>query len=453
MRNHLATGLLLIGLVGCASAPRPSLPTHTAPDLRADLEQLADMMERDLDRTESASSHGRAESDVDALLSVEIPSHVSVEKAVRYFSTGLKNSIQTSLTRSARYKLLIDRILDEHGVPRAFAYLPVIESGYATTLTSRAGARGMWQFMPATAREYGLRVDWWVDERNDVEKSTRAAARYLRDLHRMFNDWPLVLAAYNAGPGRVRRTLADERASTFWELLDKSALPKETRGYVPTFFATVSIAGDPERFGFKLQPAIADTDRNWDEVELAGPLSMEFLAEITGSSESDLRERNASFHRGIIPPGVQRVKVPAQSVAALRPRARTLHEEDAIVPVATHKLSDPRSLEQLCRSINVPVDEVLSMNGTRADRLAAGQTLYLPVRQTQLSDLLTHRETVRASTYTVARGDTLYSIARRHSLTVEQVREINGLDEQSVLQPGQELIVAAGSTSTAGGGR
>ena len=168
------------------------------------------------------------------------------------FSSTLKSDIQTYLTRSARYKKMIERTLTEAGLPKGLAYLPVIESGYSMTMTSRAGARGMWQFMSDTAREYGLRVDWWVDERADPERSTRAAATYLRDLYRQFNDWPLALAAYNAGPGRIRRAMESTGATTFWELLDEAAVPKETRGYVPTFFATLTIASDPTTYGFRL---------------------------------------------------------------------------------------------------------------------------------------------------------------------------------------------------------
>ena len=190
--------------------------------------------------------------DVEAAVSMPIPEHPTIRGALQYFTTDLKPSIQESLIRSAKYKKLIDKALDDYKLPRGLAYLPVIESAYVPTLTSRAGAHGIWQFMPETAREYGLRVDWWVDERADPERSTRAAAAYLKDLYRQFNDWPLALAAYNAGPGRIRRAMASTGAATFWELLDAGAVPKETRGYVPTFFATLTIASDPATYGFRL---------------------------------------------------------------------------------------------------------------------------------------------------------------------------------------------------------
>src|SRR5256885_9003709 len=199
--------------------------------------------------------------DVEAAASIPIPEHKTIRGALAYFTTDLKPSIQESLLRSAKYKKLIDAALAEAKLPKGLAYLPVIESAYVPTLTSRAGAHGIWQFMPDTAREYGLRVDWWVDERADPERSTRAAVAYLRDLYRQFNDWPLTLAAYNAGPGRIHRAMQSSGSVTFWDLLENEAVPKETRGYVPTFFATLTIASDPTTYGFHLGQPI-DFDRS-----------------------------------------------------------------------------------------------------------------------------------------------------------------------------------------------
>jgi membrane-bound lytic murein transglycosylase D len=202
----------------------------------------------------------------------------------------MKDSIQTSLLRSGKYKNLIDKALDEHKLPKGLAYLPVIESAYLPTLTSRAGAYGIWQFMPDTAREYGLRVDWWVDERADPERSTRAAVAYLKDLHGMFDDWSLALAAYNCGPGRVKRTLNESGASSFWELLDNGYLPKETRGYVPTFYATLLIASDPETYGFVLSGDEGSFDGTL--VFVRGPFSLAYIAEAIGVDEDLLKDMN-----------------------------------------------------------------------------------------------------------------------------------------------------------------
>lgn len=454
MQKSLSIGLLLLLTAACTTVSTEPARVATAPEIERELAALRDVMMRDLEAAsrENGVTRTAPASDIDAISSIEIPQHPSVDGAIRYFSTGLKRTIQTSLTRSARYKRNIDRILDEHGIPRAFAYLPVIESGYRTGLTSSAGARGMWQFMPATAREYGLRVDWWVDERIDIEKSTYAAARYLRDLHRMFSDWPLVLAAYNAGPGRVRRTLAEHEASSFWQLLEKSALPKETRGYVPTFFATVAIAGDPERFGFELQSPLEESAGEWDTVEVRGPVSLEFLGRLCGAPLDRLKAENAVYHRGVVPPGRNNVRVPRVAVPRIRQLAESLHSEDPIVEVSSYTLRAGESLTDLSRSLGVRIEDVLAMNDSRTDRFRAGDNVYLPVRRALLAEKLVEpRESPAADLYVVATGDTLYSIARRHGLSLEQLRRINDLGSDAVIQPGQSIRVAASAGAMAGG--
>jgi len=383
--------------------------------------------------------------DVEAVVSMPIPEHETIRGALQYFTTDLKPSIQESLIRSAKYKNLIDKALDENKLPRGLAYLPVIESAYVPTLTSRAGAHGIWQFMPETAREYGLRVDWWVDERADPERSTRAAATYLRDLYRQFNDWPLALAAYNAGPGRIRRAMESTGASTFWELLDAEAVPKETRGYVPTFFATLTIASDPVTYGFRLGSP-ADLDRQ--QVEVEGPLSLRYLATIANVDERLLRDLNPALRQGVVPPGKTTLHVPSKAAAAVSARATTLKNEDANIAVCSYTLPDGQSLSRLARSIGTDVDTLLAMNNLRsADDIGGGDSIYLPVRARELGSLLAHNDTY----YAVKKGDTFFSIAKSHHLSVEELLAINELDSDHKLHPGEKLRVTAPHALSAAG--
>jgi len=325
-----------------------------------------------------------------------IPDERAVRSAVTLFTTQLRGDIQAYLTRSAKYKKMIDKVLVENGLPKGLAYLPVIESGYSTTMTSRAGARGVWQFMGETAREYGLRVDWWVDERCDPERSTRAAAQYLKDLYREFNDWPLVLAAYNAGPGRIRRAVANSGASSFW-LLDE--LPKETRGYVPTFYATLLIASDPANYGFQLSDPI---DSDVKRVAIEGPVSLRFLAEAIHFDEGTLRNLNPMLRRGVVPPGMAEVRVPARLVDVIQARAKLLRNDDPHVAVCTYTVRDRDTLKRLAKAIGTTPQTILAMNGIR--RLHRGESIYLPVRATELSNLLSGRRKPRPGEHTLTGG-------------------------------------------------
>ncbi|HEX6178438.1 MAG TPA: LysM peptidoglycan-binding domain-containing protein [Thermoanaerobaculia bacterium] len=409
---------------------------------RSDLEDAyAAILERE------SNDAPRQEADVQALASMPIPQHRTVDGALNYFTTTLKNSIQTSLFRSARYRAMIDRALDEHSLPRALAWLPVIESAYLPTLTSRVGAHGIWQFMPETARDYGLRVDWWIDERADPEASTRAAAAFLADLYRQFEDWPLALAAYNCGAGRVRRALERTGATTFWELLEMNALPKETRGYVPTFFATILIVSDPETHGFRLTEPEGDESR---EVTIDGPLSLAYLAEATGVDEKQLRDANPALHRGLVPPGRAKIRVPSHAAAQIASVASTLRREDEKIEVASFTIRKGDTLAKLAKKLGTTPSTIAAMNDLSPKAaLRPGRSIYLPVQARRLGILLRHSDD-REIFYAVRKGDTLYSIAKQYKLTVNDLRELNDLRKDSILKVGQKLRVSPPRGLTAG---
>jgi membrane-bound lytic murein transglycosylase D len=420
-------------------SPRSSDAAH----LRAELEQAFDEIV-----AREGTPVPAPQVDVEAAASIPIPEHRTINGAVNLFTTRMRDDIQTSLLRSARYKKMIEAALAEYRLPKGLAYLPVIESAYMPALTSRAGAHGIWQFMPETAREYGLRVDWWVDERADPEKSAHAAAAYLNDLYREFNDWSLVLAAYNAGPGRVRRAMTSTGATTFWELLEWGAVPKETRGYVPTFYATLLIATDPDTYGFRLS-----TPEEIDEKQIVveGPLSLAYLAEVAGLDRDLLREMNPALRRDLLPPGRNAVHLPARAAQTVAPRAAMLKREDANVAVCTFTLRERDTLKRLAHAIGTSTATIMAMNSLQsAHAVGEGDSIYLPVRARELGARLAHYHDAGVY-YKVRKGDTFYSIAKKHGLSVEDLRELNDLTSRAKLRPGQRLRVAPPRAVTAGG--
>jgi membrane-bound lytic murein transglycosylase D len=451
MKGRAVVLLVAIYAVACATSTPPKSVVIPASKPSAAAKLQADDYRRALEAAynEIVAREGKPvaapNAAIEATVSIPIPDHPTVHGALQYFTTDLKPSIQESLTRSGKYKKLIDKALDDYKLPRGLAYLPVIESAYVPSVTSHSGAHGIWQFMPETARDYGLRVDWWVDERADPERSTHAAAAYLRDLYRQFNDWPLALAAYNAGPGRIRRAMQSTGATTFWQLLENEAVPKETRGYVPTFFATLMIATDPASYGFRLGTP-ADFDPT--SVEMEGPLSLQYLASVVNVAESQLRELNPALRHGIVPPGKATVRMPAGAAVIAAARATTLKNEDANVAICAYKLHEGESLQRLARTLGSDVDTLVAMNNLTSPAAAAeGDSIYLPVRARELGSLLAQSE----SYYAVRKGDTLYSIARSHGLTVDDLLSLNELDGDHKLHPGERLRITAPRALSAGG--
>lgn len=456
-RRLTIAGLSLL-LAACASnstspaarpAPAPVAAAVPPATLHADVDAFTEALEQVreyIERHEAESAAGLI-ADYEAATSIEIPDHPSVFGALNLFSTDLKPKIQASLDRSTRYRAMIDSILDEHELPRALAYLPVIESGYITSNVSRVGAYGMWQFMPGTAREYGLRVDWWVDERADPERSTRAAARYLKDLHAKFEDWPLALASYNAGPGRVSRTLAAHDADDFWELSGKAALPRETRGYVPTFFATLMIVSEPEAHGFLLcEPEHVVDDSA--EIAIPGPVSLKFIAETAGIDERLLRELNPMLRRGVTPPGTINIRVPKQSARRLADSTASLRGDDPYLPVARYTVRKGDNLKSLARKLGAESRTISAMNGGLS-KLRSGTTIWVPVSHTELSASLAQKP--KSKYHTVRKGETLFAIAKKHGLSVDELRSMNNLSRKAVIKAGQKLRVSSSHPVTAGG--
>ncbi len=222
------------------------------------------------------------------LVSYDIPMDMNarVLSIVEMFQTQKREWFQEALDRGALYVPLFHRVLEEEGLPKDLIYLSMIESAFKPRAVSRAGARGLWQFITGTGKLYGLRQDYWVDDRFDPEKATRAAARHLKDLYDEFGDWYLAMAAYNAGPRRIERAIQRSGNRDFWTLAQKRHLPRETRSYVPLILAATLIGKNPEAYGF-IRPTAAELE--FDVVELDAPIDLETAAKSAGTSVDEMK--------------------------------------------------------------------------------------------------------------------------------------------------------------------
>jgi membrane-bound lytic murein transglycosylase D len=233
--------------------------------------------------------------------------HPRVERLVARFQTAGRSSLSSALSRSGRYVPRIARILRQRGLPQELAYLPLIESGFRPLAVSPAGAVGPWQLIADTGRRYGLRIDRYVDERRDPVKSTQAAAKYLKELHAMFGNWHLALAAYNTGEQNIARILEAGWAEDFWQMRRRGYLSAETADFVPQFLAALRIAETPEMYGFAAQ---TEQPLRYDLVRLTGPLPLATVARFSGTSTGTIKELNPALHRGVVPPHGYTVRVP-----------------------------------------------------------------------------------------------------------------------------------------------
>lgn len=321
-----------------------------------------------------------AESSRAALISVPPPPHypLAINSQVQHFLdrfTGARREVVNLwVGRSGRYLGMIRDVLRNHGLPEELAYTAMIESGFNPVAVSRAGAKGLWQFMAATARRYGLRVDHWIDERLDAEKSTVAAAAYLRDLYNMFGSWTLAQAAYNAGEMKVIRAIKVTGSSDFWTLAQTNHLKPETRDFVPAIQAATHIAKDPARYGFEFPEAGPSPT---ETVAVPPATDLRRLAAKTGISLGTLRTLNPTLVRAVTPPGrAWQLHVPAGRraevvTAVTRPPARSRPAKVARVgrqrpqgdpDDSVHVVRPRETVTSIARQYGVAVKDVLRWN-------------------------------------------------------------------------------------------
>lgn len=342
--------------------------------------------------------------------------------------------VGTGLRRAGRYRPMMERILSEEGLPQDLIYLAQAESAFQPTAVSRAQAVGLWQFVSDRGREYGLQRTWWVDERQDPEKSTRAAARHLHDLYDEFGDWYLVMAAYNSGPGNVEKAIERTGYADFWELYKRNVLPRETRNYVPIILALTLIAKDPGRYGISVDP---EPYPAIDRVKPGQPIDLRLVAETIDVDVETLHALNPSLLRMVTPndPSYE-LKLPAGTAERFLTGIADIPPEHWVT-WRRHLVLDRESLTQIARVFHVTPAAIADANGLDShEPLEAGQKLIIPAEKSELAiGKLTY--------YRVRRGDTLGSVAEQFSVSPAEVVKWNHLQPAKVTR-GMRLRIYPG---------
>lgn len=352
-----------------------------------------------------------------------------VASFINYFSAGKgRGVLERALVRSGRYREMISRIFKEEGVPQDLIYLAEAESGFHPLALSNAGARGMWQFMAGRASGYGLERNWWVDERQDPEKSTRAAARHLRDLYNQFGDWYLAMAAYNSGPGTVQRAVERTGYADFWELYRRNALPAETRNYVPIILAVTIVAKNPAVYG--LDNIVPETPPAVDTVKIRYAVDLRLAAECIDASVTRLQELNPSLLRMTTPKDeLFELKLPAGTAAKFQAAITSIPLEMR-TQWRYHKVQFGETLSQVAQRYHTSTRSIAEVNNIQEDAVLQKDTkLIIPV--TPVHRVTRDVETVSFSRHpvihTVRRGETALSVADDYDVPVERLRKWNHL--------------------------
>ncbi len=402
-----------------------------------------------------AGPRGGAASSAGPTYDIDIESFAErnrVRYYVDFFLGPSRNRFTIWLGRLPRYEGMIRTQLRAAGVPEDLVYLGIIESGYSNTAVSRSNAVGMWQFIASTARNYGLTVNTWVDERRDPFKATEAAARHLADLYGLFGSWYLAAAAYNGGAGRVERgirrlsgdSVSDE---TFFDLSAHRYLRRETRDYVPKLIAATIIAKDPLRYGFDSLPILAPFV--YDEVTVPDATGLDVIADLADTTVRAIIELNPHYVRGATPPRqASVVRVPRGSGTTVAQRYAELPISER-VNFVEHVVRRGETLGEIGERYGVSVRLLRAANNNvHPRRLRIGQRLVIPVSPAARTRAAAGRApqprlTVSGVRYhRVRRGETLWIIANRYGVTIAELRRWNGMGpSETLLDVGERLAV------------
>ena len=427
--DHVVEGVNHLDLGGLPSDSEAQKSEPAPIDETNGITPSADPKIRAKAQAEIKSTH----SDLPLMMTDQVAGYIS------YFSNRGRGTFEHAIARSGRYHDMMVSILREEGVPQDLIYLAQAESGFHPLAVSRAGARGIWQFMGSRARGYGLHRSLWVDDRQDPEKSTRAAAHHLKDLYAQFGDWYLAMAAYNSGPGTVQAAVKRTGFADFWELYRRNVLPKETRNYVPIILAVTIMAKNLSQYGF--DDVSMDDPVPFDKVIINYPVDLRLVADCVGATPAELQDLNPSLLRRTTPKeGTFELHLPAgtrdqyQTAMAAIPSNMRLWWR-------YHKVEPGDTLASIARSYHVTANSIVAANRIEGTELQSGAELIIPVAPGKhpVSDTMTYAR--RITRYKVHSGDTVETVAENLGVPAQMVRRWNGLRAGDSLRGRKVLAV------------
>lgn len=373
-----------------------------------------------------------------------------VENAIIYFQTVARKAFQNYMKRSGKYKDLMQKIIREKGLPEDLVWLCLVESGFNPKAYSWARAVGPWQFIAGTGKRYGLKRNWWYDERRDFVKSTYAACDYLKSLYDMFQSWPLALAGYNGGEKNIEKAIKKHQTDDFWKL----KLRKQTQDYVPLYMAATIISKDPERYGFDVE---FDDPISFEEVEINQPVDLKKVAKMLGTCPDTLYDLNPELLRGVTPPNCYgyKLRIPVGTKESF---AQGFKETDTKVSglFVEHEVTKGQTLSFLSKKYGVPISTIVETNSLSKNRLSLGQRLIIPTNkkitegEVKLAKAKSEEKIKGGEknkngsvTYTVKKGDTLSELALKFNTTPQEIKRLNGLKDTDRINKDQKLLVRA----------
>jgi len=382
---------------------------------------------------------------LDTKFDIPVVLNDQVVQFLNFYQNRGRRIMEEGLRRSGKYLDIFHQTFEKEGIPLDLGYVAHVESLFNPRARSRARAIGLWQFMKGTGQLYGLRQDWWVDERSDILKSTQAAARYMKCLYASFKDWHLVLAAYNVGPGRIENIVRRRGQMDYWTMAERKLLPRETINHVPSILAALIIFKNPERYGFDVVP---DLPLEFDRVPMEFQVDLKVVAETTGTTVEQLRELNPELKWGVTPsnPNGYVLKVPVGKGESVQTRLAALPENERL-QFEHHRVKKGETLAVIARKFRTSAEAIAQMNHLKSlNRLRVNQDLIIPgagwrgeVRQAAARERQGQPTVRAASRHIVRKGESLSTIAQRYGVSVQDLLRWNNLRRGQVIYPGQAL--------------